>query len=138
MAGSKVIQMHTRDKPLPEGQGLLHHAQAAEKDGDPKLAIKYYQALLKENKKSQDVYQRLMILYRKLKDYKKELGIIDSAIKAFSHLYKGSAKKDPRVVSLSKKLNMMTGLTNKKGEAIHDPEPIAGWKKRKILVEKKL
>ena len=79
-----------------------------------------------------------MIIYRKLKDTKNETRIIDSGIKAFTEFYTPAASKNSNVVKLSNKLNFLVGLTDKKGKAIHDPEPIATWKKRKqILLGKK-
>ena len=60
--------------------------------------------------------------------------VIDAGIQAFTTFYAPSTTKSANVVKLSKKLNFLVGLTDKKGKHIHDPEPIATWKKRKQLL----
>ena len=80
-----------------------------------------------------------MIIYRKLKQPTKELSIIDDAIKAFlAHNKTSPTGKNTKVIQLSKQLNILVGLTDKKGNALHDPEPIATWKKRKALLQQRM
>lgn len=94
---------------------------------------------LKGNPLDQNAYQRLMIIYRKAKEFKQELAIIDKAINAFEDSFKGnSRKKNPKVDQLSKKINMAFGLTDKKGKSLFDHEPVATWKKRRTTVLKKI
>ena len=43
----------------------------------------------------------------------------------------------PSGISLSSAMHSLV-LTDKKGNAVYDPEPIARWKKRKVTVEKRI
>ncbi len=111
--------------------------EAAEKE-DISVTIKDYEEAIKRNPLTEKAYDRLMILYRKQKDYKKELQLINSGIKAFESFYKSKKSGSKKIADISKKLNRSFGFTDKKGNAVYDPEPIARWKKRKITVEKKI
>lgn len=89
-------------------------------------------------------FNQLMIAYRKQKRYGDEVRIIRKAITTFEkhlaaaqqHLRKGA--KAATIRALSEKISRQTGLVDKKGEAVHVPEPIAGWQKRLAVAEKKL
>jgi len=88
-----------------------------------------------------------MILYRIDKDYKKELKLINSGIK---ELKNSTGQRNPdqkKIAEISNKLNRSFGFTDKKarltgkvgqGNAVYDPEPISGWKKRKATLEKRI
>jgi tetratricopeptide (TPR) repeat protein len=120
-------------------KGMLIKAREGEEAGNIEEAISTYQKVIASDPVNEDAYERLMILYRKQKDYKKELGIIDKGLKAFEKLYKpkttGRLKK---VAEISLKMAKSVGLVDKKGEATYEPEPIAKWKKRRLIVEKKM
>ena len=123
---------------LPPDADNLTAAKTLEKSGKLQEAAAFYETEIKQHPHEAFSYTRLMIIYRKLKDTKNETRIIDSGIKAFTEFYMPAASKNSNVVKLSNKLNFLVGLTDKKGKAIHDPEPIATWKKRKqILLGKK-
>ncbi len=79
-----------------------------------------------------------MILYRKKKDYKSELNIINAGIKAFESFYKSRKSGSKKIAEISNKLNRSFGFIDKKGNSLNDPEPIARWKKRKLTVEKRI
>ncbi|MDQ6756700.1 MAG: hypothetical protein M3004_07170 [Bacteroidota bacterium] len=110
----------------------------AEKKEDISIAIKDYEEALQKNPLAEKAYDRLMIIYRKNKDYKRELRIVNAGIKAFAELYKSKKSGSKKIAEISKKLNRSFGFTDKKGNAIYDPEPIARWKKRKVTVEKRI
>ena len=116
----------------------IKEAQQAEEKEDISLAIKDYEEAIQKNPLAERAYDRLMILYRKDKNYKKELQLINSGIKAFEKFYKSRKSNSKKIADISKKLNRSFGFTDKKGNAVYDPEPIARWKKRKITVEKRL
>ena len=110
-----------------------------EKEGNNKDAIHLYEAALKKHPQNVYIYDRLMILYRKEKAYRKELSLITKAIGKFKDLYqpeKNSHSK--KVASLSKSILHAVGLTDKKGLALYQPQPIARWEKRKKTVNQKL
>jgi hypothetical protein len=90
-------------------------------------------------------YDRLMIYYRKRKEFKKELHLINQALQTFTdHLKKqagtilGSAKSQATIKKLSEKINRSAGLVDKKGKPKYVPEPILRWTKRKKTVQEKL
>lgn len=102
------------------------------------IAIKEYEEAIKKNTLAEKAYDRLMILYRKEKNYKKEFRIITAGIKAFESFYKSKKSRSKKIADISQKLNRSFGFTDKKGNSLYDPEPIARWKKRKEVVEKKI
>jgi tetratricopeptide (TPR) repeat protein len=116
----------------------IEEADEAEEKEDIPLAIKDYESAIEANPLLEKAYDRLMILYRKEKNYKKELQLINAGIKAFESFYKSRKSGSRKIAEISKKLNRSFGFTDKKGNAVYDPEPIARWKKRKITVEKRI
>jgi DNA-binding SARP family transcriptional activator len=117
---------------------LTSKAAEAEKT-DLSAAIKIYSHILEKDPLQTHAYDRLMILYRKEKNYKKELSIINSGIKTFEKFYKAqSGKPSKKISEISKKLNKAFHLVDKKGNALYAPEPIDRWQKRKKVVEKKM
>lgn len=123
--------------PVTSVHDLLKQAKAAEQDNDLPAAIETYEQILTIDSLSEDAYNRLMILYRKLKDKKKEAAIINKGIKAFEKHYKSKKSKSKKVSAVSEKLNKALGLTDKKGNTTYDPEPIATWKKRLDILSRK-
>ena len=117
---------------------LTSKAEKAEKT-DPSSAIEIYQEILKKDPLQTNAYDRLMIMYRKEKDYKKELSVINLGIKTFEKFYKDQSGKPSRKISeISKQLNKAFHLVDKKGNSLYAPEPIDRWQKRKQIVEKKI
>ena len=124
---------------LTSVRDTIEQAKAAEAANDPTTAITLYQQALQMDTLQEYPYDRLMILYRKQKDYKNELRIIRSGIKAFQNFYKTQTHTGSRkVAEISKKLSRSFGLIDKKGNAVYEPKPIPGWKKRIEVVEKRL
>lgn len=115
----------------------LKDGEEDEKENVP-VAIKNYEGSIKKDSLAEKAYDRLMIIYRKEKEYKNELRIINAGIKAFGEFYKSRKSRSKKVAEISKKLNSSFGFTDKKGNAVYDPEPIARWKKRKVIVQKKI
>lgn len=117
---------------------IIEEADDAEEKEDVSLAKEDYEEAIKKDPLLEKAYDRLMILYRKERDYKSELKLINAGIKAFESFYKSRKTGSKKIAEISKKLNRSFGFTDKKGNAVYDPEPIARWKKRKITVEKRL
>ena len=118
---------------------ILANAQDAEKSKDSRTAVELYNSVLKTDDLNVNAYDRLMKIYRQLKEYKKELMIINKGIKAYEQLYKSERKtRSKKINDISQKLNRSFGLIDKKGNNTYDPEPIGRWKKRKLNVEKKV
>ena len=118
----------------------LQLAAEEEAKGDLKQAAKYYEAVIKDERPDELPYNRLMILYRKLKQYKDELRVINKGIKIFEDFYKKSSAKGgkgKKLTDLSEAFMKTSGLKDRKGNLLYKPEPIAKWRKRKEMVEKK-
>jgi hypothetical protein len=79
------------------------------------------------------------MIYRKEKNYKKELSIINSGISTFEQFYKDQwSKPSGKINEISKRLNKGFHLIDKKGISFYAPQPINRWQKRKETVEKKI
>lgn len=110
-----------------------------EREGSPEAAITAYEKLRTAYPLKDQVYDRLMILYRKTGQTGKELRLINSAIQLYKKHY-GSAKthiKGRKVTSISRSLSKSLGLTDQKGMLNYDAGPTARWARRKAVLEKK-
>ena len=118
----------------------IDNALKWEQTGKWDKAIEVYKSLIKENPVNVLAYHRLMIVYRKQKNYVKELSVIRAGIRAFENLYQPSAGlvANKKVVALSRALLKTTGLGDKKGKPLYQKEPIGSWTRRKVIVKKKL
>lgn len=118
---------------------LLKEAKESEDTEDIFTAIELYEKAIKQKPLLEQPYNRLMILYRKDKDYKKELRVIDKALEVFTDLYdkkKEAFSGSSKVAKLSKALLKTVG--GKKTDESYYPAPIPKWLKRKAVVEKKM
>ena len=112
----------------------------AEKEQDPEKAAEYYEQAIKQEPLEEWPYHRLMVIYRKSRNYKEEGRVIDKAIRVFTSYYE---EKKEKLFSGNKKLEQ-TGkalLKSLQDGKIQDqeflPEPLPGWIKRKKVVEKR-
>ena len=135
----KVI--HKNPRANDEPTDLLSSAKQSESRGEIKEAAEIYEKLIRKNPLDEYAYNRLMIIYRKNKEYKKEKVVIDKAIKAFQQLHSESMKLSAtsRVKALSKAILKATGLADKTtGKLLYEREPLYSWKKRRELILKKI
>ena len=109
-----------------------------EKNNEPKEAAKIYESLLKQHPGNEKILTRLIINYRKIKDYNKELKHINALIKVHQALYDPQKRKGAVVISISEKINKVLGATDKKGNKIYTDDSIKKLEKRKLLVQKKI
>ena len=90
---------------------IIGKAEEAEKNKDNSSAIELYKEVLQHDDLYIQAYDRLMKLYRQSKEYKKELAIINKAIKAYEAYYCRHQPKHSKTISeLSEKLNKDLGL----------------------------
>jgi len=136
----KLIVMHE-----PESEatlsGILKEAANAEQNENFPEAEKLYKKAMKQSPLNETAYNRLMIIYRKQKNFEEELKIINKGIDVFTNHYAKRLNKknnNAQIKALSASLMKKVGLADKKGNALYDPEPVSTWKKRKLLVQKKL
>jgi hypothetical protein len=116
----------------------LEETRNLEKE-DKKMAVKEYKRIASVYPLSEQVYDRLMILFRQLKMPKEEVFWIDKAIGVFEKKFgKNATRPKAKVVTISKSLIHSLGLSDKKGRLFYQPQPIARWEKRKQLLQKKL
>lgn len=133
------VAHHNKELESTAGE-WMQTAMQHEQEGSLEKAAAAYEKAIKLSKHNEQAYNRLMIVYRKLKDYEKEATVIRKAIREFETLYnrvpaKSSGKK---IEQLSKQLMKLTGLADKKGKLLYEPEPLGRWKKRKVVVDKRL
>jgi hypothetical protein len=107
--------------------------------------IAHYQQQVQNGTTDPFPYDRLMIYYRRQKAYKKELHLINQALKVFFDQLKQQAGKTlasvrsrSSIKRLSEQIGRRAGLIDKKGNAVYLPEPLSRWTKRKKTVEQKL
>lgn len=116
---------------------ILAEAKAAEAEDNLDDAITLYQEALQQDQLNELAYNRLMVIYRKQKEVKKELAIINTALVNYQKFNKTQQRTTKTITTLSNKLNKAFGLTDKKGNSLYLPEPAATWQKRKELLLKK-
>jgi hypothetical protein len=117
-------------------------AREAEKDDDLNKAIRFYEQNIREDHADKFAFERLMIIYRKHKEYQNELRVIKRGIEVFQKKFKERVKhslgrrvSDKKIEQLS---NAIIKISGQKKEALHFPDPVDKWLKRKEIVEKKL
>ena len=127
----KVASLNT--EPL-----TLAHARGLERIGEPAKAIAVYQKLLRNRSSALPALSRLMLIYRKLKKYDKEIEAIDKAISIHMKHYEAISPHNNKAGQLSRRLNLALGLTDKKGKTFYKPEEVLKLEKRRAGVMKKL
>jgi hypothetical protein len=120
-------------------EDIAGNAVKLEHEGEWALAADAWKKVISVHPLKARAYDRLMIIYRKLKEYNKELKIINAAIRQFNKKHKD------RQPSFSKKVNLLsrallkaTGLADKKGNNIYQPDEVSRWQKRKELLLKRI
>lgn len=117
-------------------------ANEAEEDGDLNKAIRFYEQNIREDYSDKLAFERLMIIYRKQKEYKNELRVIKRGIEVFQKNMKERVKHSLARRVSDKKLEQLSNaimkISGQKKEEHHFPDPIDKWLKRKEIVEKKL
>jgi len=114
------------------------NAALLEREGQLEAAALMYEKLLKISTALLPLLARLMIIYRKLKKYKKEIAAIDKAIKIQEQKYTGRKKSSVNVVALSKKLNSVLGHTDRKGNSLLLIDEVEKLKSRRKIAVKKM
>jgi len=120
---------------------LIAQARLIEKDGDLEKAATLYEQAIKQEPLLEHPYQRLMVIYRKHKNYKDELRVLNKAIEVFKAYY--DKKAEPftgrgKLAQVSQALLKSVTGNEKKHSYTSYPEPIPAWTIRKLNVEKKI
>ncbi|MDR6781952.1 tetratricopeptide (TPR) repeat protein [Pedobacter africanus] len=122
--------------------GLFMQGRKFEQEQLYAEAAKQYEKILKGNPVHVDANNRLMIVYRKLKQYRKESVLISKAIAAHEKEIEAKQqqwiKEHSKMAELSRPLAQSLGLLNTKGLPVHENELLDKWKRRKEVVVKKI
>ena len=104
----------------PSIHDLLLKAEEARKNKDNPIATGLYNENLRIDPLRTPAYNALMKIFRKEKAYKKELKIINTAIKVYEKYYNdNSGKHSKQVKMISEKLNKSFGFVDKKGAKLY-------------------
>lgn len=130
---------------MTRGAENIQQGAAAEAEGNTKRAVELYETSIKKGVADPFPFDRLLVIYRKQKKLKDELRVILRGIEVFNQQleeqqqYLLGRRKNVNVLKrLSKAFSKTSGLTDKKGNLIYLPGPLAKWLRRKKLVEKKI
>jgi uncharacterized protein YciI len=115
-------------------------AQELEQEGRLEEAAAVYQQLVNADATDQKVVERLLVIYRRLKEYKKELAVIESALAAFAQRDKDSQQKwiseHPNAAKAGRAFLKTMGGSS---VSAFGTDPMVGrLMKRKELVEKRV
>ena len=123
----------------------LLSGREAEASGQPALAIKLYEKQIAKGYNDILPYERLLVLYRKQKNYKEELHVLNRGIALLQqqmtdHQKELFAEKPQRnkLLRQSRALAEKMGLLTKKGDHVLLPQPLEKWINRKKNVQKKI
>jgi DNA-binding SARP family transcriptional activator len=123
-------------------EDLLKKARELENSGETEEAAELYNQLIKKDPLNELPYHRLMVIYRKKKEFRKELAVIKSGLKTFLEFYKSRKPKNAagntKVSKLSRSILKSTGLLTTEGKQVYQEGPVAKWEKRKKVVESKI
>lgn len=117
--------------------GSFKDARELERKGELKAAVELYQKLHRRSPGNLKVVDRLIIVFRKLKNTVKEINFIDTAIKIHEQYYSTGKKAGKQTISISKKLNLLLGHTDKKGKALFKSDEVLELQLRKNRLEQK-
>ncbi len=117
---------------------LLELGKTLEHEGKPEDAAVAYEKIISRDPLNEYAFNRLMIIYRKLKKYRKEITIIKKGISNYQKFFRSTSRltANRKVASLSKSLSQSLGLTDKKGNEIHERQPVGRWRKRLLVAER--
>ncbi len=116
--------------------GTFEDARLMEQEGAFKDAAAVYEKLHRRSPGNIKFIQRLMIIFRKLKNVDKELHYINAAIKINEAYYASKNKLDKKAGSISRQLNKLLGYT--KGNAVFKSDEVLKlYMRRSKLQDKK-
>ncbi|KAA2240283.1 hypothetical protein F0L74_29400 [Chitinophaga agrisoli] len=129
-------------KQRTSNKDLLEQAQQLEAEDRLPEAAGYYTKVITADPLNTHAYNRLMIIFRKQKEYRKELTVINKAIKTYEDSMRQEQqawlKNNRKMARLSKALAHSLGLIDPKGKPLHEDRMVSTWRKRRELVTQKL
>ncbi len=129
-------------KQITSIKDLLEQAQQLEAESRLPEAAAHYSKAISADPLNTFAYNRLMIIFRKQKEYRKELTVINKAIKTYEDSLRQEQqawlKNNRKMARLSKALAHSLGLIDPKGKPLHEDRMVSSWRKRRELVMGKL
>ena len=118
---------------------LMENGKQWEKE-DPSKAVKLYSGMIRLYPHKAILYDRLLMVYRKQQDFKKELQLLNTAISFFQDMHDKAhhRKASKKITQLSNAISKITGLSTGKKHPVSLPQPLAKWTKRKATVLNKI
>jgi hypothetical protein len=128
-------------KAIPDKERLAG-ARALELDGATEEAVEAYQRVLKGDPLNVMAIGRLLIIYRRQKEYQLELALLKASIAAYEAVQltaqEAWRKKHQKAARISMLLAKKLEGGTKKGPVIYDDRLVTGWRRRKGLVMKRM
>ncbi len=129
-------------------KGMEHHndliakARALEQEEKPEEAAAFYEKVVKEDALNENAIGRLLIIYRKLKEYRKEMQLLNASIKAGTTKVQDKqaawSKKHPKAAKASKYLLYILSTAKTKAFTNYEEPAVQSWRKRKEGLAKKM
>ncbi|HMH21232.1 MAG TPA: YciI family protein [Puia sp.] len=120
----------------------METASQLEKDGRLSDAAAIYQKLFSNDPSGEKVIGRLLVLYRQLKDYKKELSVLNDAIAAYRQQQKSAREKwiqsHPKAASAGRSILRQLEKTGEAVTGLGENHVVERWMKRKQLVTSRI
>lgn len=117
-------------------------ARGLEREGDMSAAVKIYKGIIQTDPLHSAAYNRLMIIYRRQKQYRDELVVIKQGIDAYEKdLWDDQMawkKANRRSATVSRSLAKSLGLLDDKGRPTYEDPHINTWRKREAVARRKL
>lgn len=120
----------------------LAQATELERAGDLPAAAKIFLQVLGKTPGNYLAYDRLMVIYRKQKESKKELEIIDLAIKDFEESYltrqNNWIAQNKAAAELTRELAISLGVMDNRGLPVASDPVLQKWLKRRDLLVQRM
>lgn len=114
---------------------LMATARQMEMEGSMPDAERIYLRMIESDTLNVEAYNRLLVIYRKQKAYRKELAMVNKAIKTYEENFLQKQKKwvaaNKKAARISRLLAKGLGLINKKGLPLRQDRQLSNWHKRK-------
>lgn len=115
----------------------LREAKQLENAGQAEDAARIYESIMAKDPANAEAVARLLIIYRKQKDYRRELAVINGALAAHekqsNEVQQKWLKEHPKAARLGRSMLKQFG-----GQSSGDDRPINALKKRKEIVSRKI
>jgi uncharacterized protein YciI len=127
-------------KAIMGNKGMFAEGKRLEQSGQLQEAAAVYQKAVDGEPDNQEAVARLLVVYRRLKDYGRELAVIDAALKAYEQRSKTSQEKwirdHPKAAGTGRAIFRQLGGT---GDSALGTDPaVDRLLKRKVFVQKRV